>query len=202
MQFPEAYRREGKSCLFVGKGPSAAHAKDHLLFGDLATVNDAALLFSHVDFSFWTDFLSAEIVAEINTRRPIFVLPDKMHQETWLTSLVGRWHVIKTPMDVFPPDRTILYPYNHVLAEREPILHAMKQDKAPMCSTAVVGLYVLAAQFRYRRILCYGFDGGRGYVQGVKFMEPATDYTAFRRAMEVVAEYVSERYGTIIEWGS
>lgn len=202
MQFPEKYRRDGKACLFVGKGPSAILAKDHLSFGDLATVNDAALLFSHVDWSFWTDYISPEVIAEIDTRRPIFVLPDRMHQETWFTSLVGRWRVIKTPIDTFPSDRTILYSYNHVLAERGPVLDAMKHDKVPMCSTAVAGLYILATQFRYKHILCYGFDGGRGYVKGVKFMEPTFDYTAFRRAMEVVAEYVGERYGTIVEWGS
>ncbi len=200
--FPESYKKQGSSCLFVGKGPSAELAKEHLSFGDLATVNEAALLFSRVDFSFWGDVVSSDIIRLVDARRPIYVLPDRMHKETWMTPYVGRWRVVKTPFDIFPSDRTILYPYYHVLAERDSVLRAMKLDRVPLCSTAVAGLYVLATRFQYKHILCYGFDGGRGYVKGMKIMDPNFDYTVFRNAMEIVAEYVGKHYGTIVEWGS
>lgn len=209
MKVPEKYKREGRTCIFVGKGPSARFAKEHEVFGDIATVNDAALLVSRVHWSFWVD-MNKDMpgLQEATDRGAVFVLPDKMHISSLPLSILGRLTgaiklVDTAGLSAFPPGRTILYPYNLIGFQEADIIGAMEQEKVPMASTSVGALYILAAHFQYRHIRCLGFDGGGGYVQKkgiIKSQNPFADYTPFRRAMEVVASYAQNRYGTKIEF--
>jgi len=209
MTISEEYNTDGKPCIFVGKGPSAYFATEHEAFGDIATVNDASLLVSRVNWSFWVDMNKhMHGLQGAADRGAVFVLPDKMHSSSLPLSILGRLTgaiklVDTAGLSVFPPERTILYPYNLIGFQEADIIGAMEQEKVPLASTSVGALYILAAHFQYRHIRCFGFDGGGAYVQKkeiIKSKNPFVDYTPFRRAMEIVASYAKKRYGTIIEF--
>ncbi len=201
MEIPERYKRERESCVYVGKGPSASFAKDFLSFGDIATVNDATLLFDHVDWSFWVDIVRDEIIQDAVGRGATIVLPDKMHNSSLFNIAIGRTELVETKtLSFYNPENTILYPYERVDFRESDLIRAMDQDKVPACSTASGGLYMLAVHLKYKHIRCFGFDGGFGYAKGVKYKNPLGNYTIFRKAMETIASYIHKRYGTVIEF--
>ncbi len=199
--------QDRQTCLLVGKGPSAYRVGEYVAFGDIATINDAALLVPHIRWSFWVDMISdLSCYAEAAKRGGTFVLPDKMHQYSFLSSVLKRKVLVHThDLPIFPPERTVLYPYNLIGFDRSILIDSMEQRRVPLTSTSVAALYILAVPFRYRHIRCIGFDGGGEYVKNpgiMKSRNPFVNYTLFREAMEVVAEYAHTRYGTIVEFAN
>ena len=138
-------------CLYVGKGPTGAAVREHLDFGAVATVNAASLLVDRVDWSFWCDVPpDVERHALANCRR--FLVPDQVH-----TGRLYWWRLAwerrrTAELEVFPEDRTWLYPYSYIWPLDRSIRRAVAHDRIPMCMTSPAGLYILARYLGYREI--------------------------------------------------
>lgn len=195
-----SYSDHPARCLYVGKGPSAVFAKDHLDFGHIATVNFAAVLFSEVDWSFWCDVPPVSEIEVVRDRCRTFIVPDVLHVGTGFR--VG-WR--KRPLSevgCFPVGRTLTYPYSFFYYRASAIRNAVEADQVPMSMTATAGLFILARYLGYREIWCFGHDGGDGHAAEFKDSRGPLlgNYDKWRRAMETLAECLREKFGTIVRF--
>jgi hypothetical protein len=201
LEVPCVDRSRSGRCLYVGKGPSATRARENLDFGDVATVNSAAVLFDNVMFSFWCDVPPASEFTSVYPKCRYFIVPCKLHNgfDYWH----WRWRGVPVEqLGLFPAERTLVYPYNFIRHSRGRIRAEIAADRVPMCMTGPAGLFILSRYLGYRDIWCFGHDGGFGHCSELTSnSQPArTGYNVFRRAMETVADCLRERWGTQIHF--
>lgn len=179
----------GDTVLFVGKGPSAVHAKDYTHWGDVVTVNDAGKLLPGVPIRYCCvdGQRMAQRCDEHVGRIGTMVIPAEPRKEVNVKMAGGRFE--KVPLLV---ERWALYPYG-VGRKTEAALRDFCQRKEVAYFTPAESGMLLCAAAGYKQIWCFGHDGGHGVAEGLP--ESSFDYDVRRQRVELAAGWLREFYG-------
>ena len=203
----------GDRCILVGKGPSAEFAKEHIDFGDVATLHEAALLVpGTIDYAFFTDVEFVEPAQPAFDRCRRFVVPEHLHANGG-KRLRAPSEVEGLPLDgifVYPRQRVTRIPSMitravhrlglpliaqlHDKIRLGSVARAVRRDRIPFVASGPVGIFLLSA-IGYRKIWCFGLDGGHARAPGIGGTRNP-DYCWTREVAEVVARCVRQVHGT------
>lgn len=166
--------------IFLGKGPSAIHAKDHCDGHDVITANDAGKLIPGVFINF------------VIVDGGYFAMECADHVDR-IGCMVSPYYLDDSGMDGLTWAR---YP---VLSGRkdEAALRQFCENREVAYLTPAESGMLLAAAIGYKEIWCFGHDGGQGRCEGVAVTVKDFNYDIRRQRVELAARHLEELYGTV-----